>query len=157
MVKPENRVEKYAFLRLYEHDLEMALQTAKIMNRYRKTDVKFALLRDLVVTYCRPFTESRGEGITKDFFAIKKFESNEMKELHNELMELRSSLFAHTDLNFKKTQIANWSNDEKKWFPMAFRGYDYTLLADKVPEIVKLISYARNQLVLQIRQYEESF
>ena len=156
MVKPENRIEKYAFLRLYAHDLESALQTAKIISRYKKMDVRSALLRDIVVTYCRPFTESRGEGIIKDFFSIKKFESEDMKLLHNELIKLRSSLFAHTDFNFKKPQIANWSDGDKKWFPMAVKHYDYSKLNDQLISIVQLIKYVKLKLVLEIDQYEKN-
>lgn len=157
MVKLENRVEKYAFLRLYDHDLEMAIQTIKVLRRYRRKDVRFPLLRDIVVTYCRPFTESRGDGIRKDFLGVRKFENPEMESLHNKLVNLRSELFAHTDLTFKKPQIANWSKGDKKWFPMAFKGFSYEELDSELPNIINLIKYVQEDLKKQINKYEKSF
>ena len=157
MVKPENRVEKYAFLRLYDHDIEMAIQTIKVLRRYRRKDVRFPLLRDVVVTYCRPFTESRGDGINKDFLGVKKFENHNMQLLHERLMELRSQLFAHTDLMFKKPQIANWSKGDKKWFPMAFKNFDYEELERELLNIINLLKYVQKELNKQISEYEKIF
>ena len=155
MVKPENRVEKYAFLRLYDHDLEMSLQTIKVLRRYSRKDVRFPLLRDIIVTYCRPFTSSRGDEINKDFLSIKPFENKNMQLLHEKLLELRSQLFAHTDLTFKKPSIANWSKGNKKWFPMAFRNFDYEELEKELPNIINLLKYVQEDINVQIKEYEE--
>ena len=157
MVKPEYKIEKYAFLRLYEHDFEMALHTIKLLRRCRNKEVRYSLLRDIVVTYCRPFTESRGKDIKKDFLGFKKYESENMKALHARLMHLRGSLFAHTDLTFKNPQIANWSEGDRKWFPMAFTFFDYEKLDGELPEIENLIKFTNKALIAQLREFEKSF
>ncbi len=156
MVKPEHQVEKYAFLRLYDQDFEMALHTIKVLKRYRKSDVRFPLLRDIVVSYCRPFTESRGIGIKKDFLD-NRFPDEEMEELHEELLKLRKQLFAHTDLSYKQPKISNWSTEQKKWFPVSFKGFDYQALDSKLPKIQRLIQCTQSNLREKIAEYENHF
>jgi hypothetical protein len=156
MVNPDNKIEKYAFLRLYEHDFEMALQTAQVLDVHENNNVRFPLLRDIVVTYCRPFTESNGIGINKDFHGVKKFPNEEMKSLHAKLLTLRKELFAHTDLTYKNPKISNWSTDERKWFPMSFKGYDYAQLNTELPNIVKLINFVLMDLKEKLAVYEQN-
>ena len=157
MVKPVNQIEKYAFLRLYEHDFEMALQTIKTLDDHENNNVRYPLLRDIVVTYCRPFTESNGIGINKDFHGVKKFPNEQMKLLHSKLLTLRKELFAHTDLTYKNPKISNWSTDERKWFPMSFKGYDYELLNNELPNIQNLINYVQTDLKEKLALYEKNF
>jgi hypothetical protein len=156
MVKPENLIEKYKFLRLYDMDFECVLQTIKILKRYRKKDVRYALLRDIVVTYCRPFTESKGFKIGKDFCGVK-FEDKNMKQLHKELLSLRKEIFAHTDLKYKNPKVVNWSTESYKWFPMSFKGFDYDAVDNKLPEIIRLVNYVRKQNQDNIAKYEKNF
>lgn len=137
-------------------DFEVALQTIKVMKRYDRKNVRYPLLRDLIVTYCRPFTESRGINIKKDFVSIK-FNSKKMEELHKELLSLRKVLFAHTDLEYKNPTVVNWSTDIKKWFPMAFKGFDYEALEKQLSGIKSLIEYSQSQLEEQIREQEKYF
>jgi hypothetical protein len=157
MEKPDSKLETYAFLRLYEHDFEMALNTLKILRRCRNNEVRYALLRDIIITYCRPFAESKGKEIKRHRFGFGKFESESMKNLHKKIMGLRSSLFAHTDLIVKNPQIANWSTTERKWFPMSFAGFDYVQLDSEALEIEHLIKYSKKQLLEQIRKLENGF
>ncbi len=94
-------------------DFESALYTLKVLRRYKKKDVRYALIRDVIVTYSRPFTESKGFNIAKDFCGAK-FDDKDMKELHDELLSLRKELFAHTDLTYKNPKVTNWSTDTYK-------------------------------------------
>lgn len=152
----EMKIEKYKFLRLYDIDFEMALRTIAILKRYRKKDVKYALLRDIVTTYARPFTESKGFKINTDRHGVK-FQNDDMKNLHDELMDIRMQIFAHTDLTYRHPKVANWSSDSQKWFPMSFRAFDYNNLISRVEEIKKLIKYVRQQLKEKLAKCEESF
>jgi hypothetical protein len=70
-------------------------------------------------------------------------------------IDLRQKLFAHTDLVYKNPKIANWSNEQKKWFPMSFKGFDYDQLDSKVKDIKELIEYVQNELRQQINRFEE--
>lgn len=155
MVKTKNILEKYKFLRLYDMDFESALWTLKVLRRYKKKDVRYALIRDVIVTYSRPFTESKGFDIGKDFCSVK-FDSNDMEKLHDDLLRLRKKLFAHTDLTFKNPKVTNWSTDTCKRFPMSFKGFDYKTLEDKLPEIKRLIECVQKQNRLKIAEYEKS-
>lgn len=158
MVKPENKLEKYKFLRLYDMDFEMALQTIKVLKRYKRKDVRYILLRDVIVAYSRPFMESKGFNITKDFFRVKfKPSEIEMKRLHDELLVSRKELFAHTDLTHRKPKVVNWSTETYKWFPMSFKGFDYEVLERQLSCIKKLIEHAQLQLRRQISEYEKNF
>lgn len=156
MVKKENILEKYKFLRLYDMDFESALHILKVLRRYKKKDVRYALIRDVIVTYSRPFTESKGFNIDKDFCGAK-FDDKDMKELHDELLRLRKELFAHTDLTYKNPKVRNWSTDTYKWFPMSFKGFDYKTLEDKLPEIKRLIEHVQKQNRLKISEHEKNF
>lgn len=158
MARPKNKPEKYKFLRLYDMDFNMALQTIKVLKRHKRKDVRYPLLRDVIVAYSRPFTESRGFNIKKDFFSIKFMPSEiEMKKLHEELLVLRKELFAHTDLRYKNPKVVNWSTEAYKWFPMSFKGFDYEVLEKQLSNIKKLIEHAQLQLRREIREYEKDF
>lgn len=156
MVKPENILEKYKFLRLYDMDFESALHTLKVLRRYRKKGVRYALIRDVIVTYGRPFTESRGFKIDRDFFGIK-FDHPDIEKLHNDLLTLRKELFAHTDLTYKNPKVVNWSTETYSWFPMSFKGFDYGTIESKLPEIKRLIEHAQKQVRDRISEYEKNF
>ena len=149
-------LEKYKFLRLYDMDFEMALQTISMLKRYKKFDVRFALLRDIVVTYARPFTVSKGFEINNHIYGIK-FESNEMKSLHNELLTLRNQLFAHTDLSYKNPKVGKWTLEHHIVYPMSFKSLDYNGLNTKINNIKELIEYVRNQLKHKLKDHEKSF
>lgn len=151
MVKQENILEKYKFLRLYCSDFNDALHTLKVLRRYRKKDVRYALIRDVVVTYCRPFTESKGFGIRKDLLGLKTVRS-EMRGLHNELLTLRKEIFAHTDLTYRNPKVAKWAPG---FYPMSFKGFDYAALERKLPKIEKMIEHAQKQVRDEISKYEK--
>lgn len=158
MVKTESELEKYKFLRLYDMDFEMALHTIKVLKRYKRKDVRYPLLRDMIVAYSRPFTESRGFNIQKDFFGVKfKASEIEMKKLHEELLRLRKELFAHTDLTYRNPKVSNWSTEAYKWFPMSFKGFDYEVLERQLTNIKKLIEHVQTQLRHQISECEKHF
>lgn len=156
MVKTKNILEKYKFLRLYDMDFESALWILKVLSRYKKKDVRYALIRDVIVTYSRPFTESKGFNISKDFCGVK-FDDPDKKKLHDDLLRLRNELFAHTDLTFRNPKVANWSTDTYKWFPMSVKGFDYKDLESRLPEIKRLVRYVQKQNRLKIAEYEKSF
>lgn len=86
--------EQYKFYRLYDHDFDAAIHTLKILKRYRRPDVRNALLRDIIITYARPFSISKGDKIPKHILPAK-FVPSQLRKLHNELFDLRNQLFAH--------------------------------------------------------------
>ncbi|MBI4222867.1 MAG: hypothetical protein HY607_09300 [Planctomycetes bacterium] len=128
----------------------------KMLKRYKRTDVRNALLRDITVTYAKPFFGNKGEKISKHTLTLK-FVPLRQRDLHNELMNLRKQLFAHTDLTYKNPKVANWSSEKRRWFPMSFRGYDYSSLNKRIDEIVNLISSVQDELRKKTKEIENNF
>lgn len=82
------QVEDYRFLRLYSIDMEMAKQACDLLATQSDLAVQYALLRDLVVTYARPFSTNRGR-THKRHKLRDEIVPAAMKPLHAELMTLR--------------------------------------------------------------------
>ena len=146
--------EHYKFYRLYDMDFDSALHTLKILKRYKRLDIRNALLRDITVTYARPFFGNKGDNISNHILSLK-FIPSRQRNLHNELMNLRKQLFAHTDLTYRNPRIANWSSGQRRWFPMSFRGYDYSSLDKRMDEIESLISSVQDELRKKIKEIEK--
>jgi hypothetical protein len=83
--------ENYCFLRLYSIDLNTAAHAIAILKRYRKADEQVALLRDIAVTYSRPFSVNHGNEHRTHQLAIKHV-PRQARGLHNRLLDLRNSL-----------------------------------------------------------------
>jgi hypothetical protein len=131
--------EKYCFFRLYSIDLDTALHTIRVMRRYKRQDVLVPLLRDVAVTYARPFSVNRGKEISKHQISSKSHVPKPNRPLHDELVRLRMEQFAHTDLQYYRPRVAKFSGRTKPWYPMSFKGYDYAGLLGRIAEIEELI------------------
>lgn len=147
--------EQYHFLRLYSIDFDTAKHILRVLKRYRRKDVRYCILRDLIVTYCRPFSGNKGDKMTKHTLTAKVV-PKELRPLHNELLNIRNQLFAHTDYTYRQPKVINWSTDTYKWFPMQFRGFDYDKLDKRVPEILKLVQSVESNLQTRIDKIEDN-
>lgn len=148
--------EQYYFYRLYSIDLDDAKHILRILKRYRRKDVRYCLLRDLVVTYCRPFSGNKGDKIPKHILT-KKVVPKDLHSLHDELVNLRNQIFAHTSYIYKRPKVANWSTDAYKWFPMSFRGFDYNKLDSQVSKIGQLVTAVEKNLQEKIDKIHETY
>lgn len=148
--------ENYCFLRLYASDLNTAIHAIATLKRYRKADVQVALLRDIAVTYARPFSINRGNEHRKHNLDPKHVPSHAMA-LHEHLLKLRNSQFAHTDLTFHNPKVAKFGTKENPWYPMSLKSFDYRGLLRRVPEIRALIKAVEENLKTEIRRYEQRF
>lgn len=146
--------ERYCFLRLYAIDLDTALHTVKILRRYKCADVQYPLLRDIAVTYARPFSGNDGEHISRHCLSSRKHIPKVMRELHTELLRLRKEQFAHTDLKFYRPKVAKFHGKTNPWFPMSFKGYDYGALLKRLPQIETLIRAVESSVQAEIASYE---
>lgn len=145
--------EKYCFLRLYAIDLDTALHTIKVLRRYKRADVQYSLLRDIAVTYARPFSGNEGDKIPNHRLQ-KKHIPIRLKHLHEELVRLRKEQFAHTDLKFHRPKVAKFPGTAKPWFPMAFRNYNYDNLLSQLSEIEELIRDVERSIQFELATYE---
>ena len=111
----EARFEQYKFLRLHSIDMDTALGTLKILKRYRRDDIKVALLRDIAVVYSRPFSLNKGmKG--KHCLSEKKYVPAEYRDLHSKLLDLRNKQFAHTDVTFHDPKFMKWKARREQLF-----------------------------------------
>jgi hypothetical protein len=149
-------IEKYHSYRLYSIDLGSALHPLRVLKRYRREDVRYCLLRDIVVSYARPFSGNKGEKIPKHTLT-KKVVQKELRPLHCELIDARNRLFAHTDFTYRRPKTVDLSTSGRKWFPMSLRSYDYGKLDRRVLEIEKLIASVTANLQSEIEHMEENF
>jgi len=148
--------EQYYFYRLYSIDFDMTQHTLRLLKRYRRQDVRACILRDIVISYSRPFSGNRGEN-TRNHQLEKRFVPRELRALHKELLRLRSKQFAHTDRTYYKPKAVNWSRPGRKWFPMSFKSYDYSELDSQVSRIERLVATVERNLQLEINEIESRF
>ena len=125
----------------------------RALKRYRKNDIRYCILRDVIVTYGRPF--SGNGGVLKTSYRLSlNLVPKDQRDLHDELTRLRNQQFAHSDITYKRPKVADWSSVGRRWFPMSFRGYDFSALDGRVSEIKRLLEGVNMNLQLRIKQFE---
>jgi hypothetical protein len=152
----ETKFENYKFLRLHLVDMNTALGTLKMLKRYRRDDIKVALLRDIAVIYSRPFSGNRGK-TGKHFLSEKKYVPVEYRDLHDKLLDLRNKQFAHTDALFHDPKFMKWKGDKGVSFSMSFKTFDYLGLLRNLKNIEALIKSVESNINLAAREYEKDF
>ena len=153
----KQKTELYKLYRLYSMDFDMAIRTLAVLKRYPKSsnryrllqEIRYSLLRDAVVSYARPFSGNRGV-LFKSHSLPLKLVPREFRQLHSQLMTLRSQLFAHTDLSYRNPKVMQLG----RLFPISVRAFDYESLNDEVCKLYKLISEAQHNLNLEIERLE---
>lgn len=146
-------IEKYLFHRLSYNDILQAIQSLSVLKRYKKRDVRFALLRDFVVSYARPFVGSKGF-VCNNHKLNESLVPKDSKELHKDIIHIRHKLFAHNDLNFRDPKVVNWSEAGILSFPMSFKGSGYEKLDDHHPDMLKLAEVVLNNIRKEIAKRE---
>ncbi len=148
--------ETYCFLRLYSIDLDTAANTIPVLRRYKRGDVQVALLRDFAVTYARPFSVNRGNRIPKHQLSVTHVPRS-ARALHKELIDLRNSQLAHTDLTFHDPKVARFGTKQKPWYAMSFKSFDYRRLLGRLAEIEALVRTVEQSVNAEVQRYEERF
>jgi hypothetical protein len=152
----EAKFEQYKFLRLHSVDMDTALGTLKMLKRYRRDDIKVALLRDIAVIYSRPFSVNRGMKGKRSPLE-KKYVPVEHRELHGKLLDLRNKQFAHTDVTFHDPKFMKWKGDKGVAYPMSFKTFDYLGLLRNLKKIEVLIKSVESNINTAAREYEKGF
>lgn len=130
--------EQYKYQRLCEVDFDEALEALRVLRRYRRPDVRYCLLRTIVVTYARPFAVNRGVVGSRHTLS-KLVVPRTQVALHKELIDRRNRLFAHTDFSFRRPQVARLEQRGRVAFPMGFGQLDYPALDRRLGEIERLV------------------
>ena len=150
--------ENYRFLRLYSIDLEMARQSCDLIARQDALDVRYCLLRDLVVSYARPFSSNRGRVFKRHRLEKGEVVPIAMRPLHAELLALRDQAFAHTDHDFRNPQIARWPRSSGgATYGMSFRNPAYDTLIVRLQEIRDLATAVEQRVNALARDFELTF
>jgi len=147
--------ERCAFYKLCDGDFITAQNSIDLLKDLKELKARHVFLRDIAVSYARPFAGSKGIEVTEHRLQLK-FVPRKYLALHKELVNLRNQIFAHTDLTYRKPKVADFSSGEIKWFPMAFKGYDYNSLFIKIDDISDLIKGVQDNLRKEIFQIEKS-
>jgi hypothetical protein len=133
-------IEEYRFYRLYSIDLESAKQTLSMIARYRRKDIRYAILRDFIVVYGRPFSGNRGR-VWHSHRLREAIVPAEHRALHGELLALRNRAFAHTDHDYFDPRIAQWpSKSGRKAYPMSFKVPPYADLERRFKAMTILVA-----------------
>lgn len=146
--------EQYKFYRLYDIEFENAIRSLKILKRYKRLDIRYVLLRDISISYTKPFSGNKGFKMSDHQLKTKGFVPSCFLSLHKELVDLRNKIFAHADLTYRNPKVVNWSSGDRKLFPMSFKGYDYSGLNNRTSDLFTLISTVRDNFRKEIRRIE---
>ena len=150
--------EDYLFLRMYSVDLRTASYSMGVLSRTEAADARECILRDIVVTYARPFSGNRGTTARSHRLLdlLPDVITEERKTLHEKLMRFRDQLFAHTDLEAYKPKPVKWERDGHVTFPMTFWGLDYVGLEAQVEELWDLIETVKATVDEEVRRLQSS-
>jgi hypothetical protein len=102
-------LEEYCFLRLYSGDLNGCRHVLRMIRRYRKPDIRYALIRDLAVTYARPFSGNDRKVRGKHSLSLD-YVPTEHRGIHRRLCDLRNFQFAHSSLKFHNPKLAQFGD-----------------------------------------------
>jgi hypothetical protein len=144
----------YRFLRLYSIDFDMARGALRLLAEEHSRSVQFALFRDFVVTYARPFSGNRAPSGSNDTLSSKHVPTAS-RPLHQALLDLRDQLFAHTDFEARDPRVARFDTSMGARFPMSFSNPDYLGWLNRLPELNELVEAVDASLAEHIRRIEE--
>ena len=147
---------EYLLYRLFTIDMDSVRHGLAVLRRYRRDDVRFPLLRDVVVTYSRPFSGSKRPEGSLHFLSLK-FVPRAMRSLHHELVSVRSTLFAHSDLVFHNPELLRDASTPRRVIAMSFSNADYRGLLRKVDAIGSLAEAVETSLWTELRRLESLF
>ena len=154
---PDSELAAYGFLRLYSIDLEMARQSCDLLETIRELQARQPILRDAVISYCRPFSGNRAKDGSTHHLSLR-FVPTELRGLHEELFDLRMQAFAHTDVEFRNPQIARWPRTAGGAnYLVGFRNPSYDDLLRRIPEIRDLVCQVENSINTKVRKLEMRF
>lgn len=96
--------DEYQFWRLYSN-MVSAAHAGELLATESRQVVKYALLKDLVIAYSRPFSANCGKILYRHCL-VPEWVPVRQRELHAELMALRNRVFAHTDHEFRDPRVS---------------------------------------------------
>lgn len=145
--------EEYVFLRACDNDFSMALKSLRLIDEHDFGYPQFVFLRDAAISYGRPFSPNRGIH-KKNHILDSSIIPSEFSKLHQEIVTLRNTLFAHSDIAEKNPKLA-LLGDTKPIFAIEHEGRYLTDIKDRLKDMSKLIQQLQNALTLKKVELEK--
>ncbi|TXI76593.1 MAG: hypothetical protein E6Q43_02065 [Dokdonella sp.] len=134
-------------------DFDEVADTLAVLEKVEQKDIRYRLLRDIAVSYARPFSKNRGNQL-HTHTCPQSFVPKQLRDLHKELITLRDERFAHSDLKRIKPKLGRWKTKSGFVYPMSFRGLNYGSLESRIGDIKKLVRNIRDRLQTEINSYQ---
>jgi hypothetical protein len=152
----KREIELYSFLRLCWMDFDGVRDSLVGLAAINKKDVRYRLLKEIVVSYARPF--SANHGVLKwDRRLPREIVPVEFLPLHDKVMNLRNERFAHTDIPQFNPKVARWKTQRGWGYPMSFKGFDYETINCEVELLAQLVKQVTSGLFIEIKKIEDKF
>lgn len=134
-----DETKNYPLYRLWSIDIENALYVlGYASNEDLPKVIRYALLRDAVVSYSKPFVQFRSLPSLKK----KGFVPKEYKQIHEKLLEFRNKVICHTDESFRSPKFMKYGTD----FFMSFRSSNNEYLIENLNLIISLLKCVEKNL-----------
>ena len=154
-MKPQ-QFEQYCFYRLYSIDLNTVRHSLRLLKRYRRQDVRTLILRDIMVSYARPFSSNMGR-LIKNHRLNANCVPSQLRSLHDDIIEARNQMLAHTDFDFRNPRVAKWSSTKGSIYPMSFRSDHMERFDNRVEQIEDLVKAVESNVNAKIMEFEMKF
>jgi hypothetical protein len=151
------RMDRYLSLRLSEHDMEQCCHSINMATALNDNRLIYPLMRDAVVSYCKPFSGNKGRGGVKRSLSMKEWVLKEHWELHRQLIEVRNLSFAHSDLEAKNPNLAMSNNGVKVHVMMSFVGVQFEEFSKQKALIYSMAKGLQNRLWAELEKYHAEF
>lgn len=148
--------EQYCFYRLYSIDLNTVRHSLRMLKRYRRQDVRTIILRDIMIGYARPFSSNKGR-LIKGHCLKANCVPNHLRSLHEDIIEARNQMLAHTDYDFRNPQVARWPSAKGSIYPMSFRSDHIERFDKRVVQIEALVRAVESNVNAIIMKIEMKF
>ncbi len=148
-----NLEEEYVFYRFATDDLTEAYSSLKLIKRYKREIVIFALIKIAIISYSRPFKTCHGK------YGRYKIKDNiipeNFKSLHQKIIKYRDQIFAHSDILEKKPSVNKLRIENKTRFSITYRGFSPKDFHHEIEKMKKLIKAILSSLNLRIDEIEQ--
>ena len=133
--------EQYVLHHLALIDMERVMRSLGYLAGVEDQYLKDVLFRDAVVCYAKPFSGNRSLSGTGKLRINDSFVPEALSESHKEVLDLRSQLFAHMDLDRQAPQVPLETRDGKKYFgAFSVAGYERVFTDHLIEPLRKLAS-----------------
>jgi len=146
--------EQYVFYRMALSDIQSAKRVCDLALKQTDNELKYSMIRDAIVIYCRPFSRCNGK------FGSHKLDKHISDQLdlsiHRRLIQWRDQIIAHSDIDVRDPKLHCWTNLRGNTYPIVFTGF-YGSNMPKEEDIKSICEKLEEILLLKIKESEAVF